>query len=221
VDTAANYVEAASVYLIVALGNPGAEYQYHRHNVGFMVGEELRRRHGLPALRSRFQGLAAEGTIAGTRVVLLLPTTFMNLSGRAAAEAARWYKIPVERMLVIHDEVELAFGDVRVKEGQGLGGHNGLRSLEQSLGSRDFWRLRVGVGRPESPGKPLIDHVLAPFSEPREEVLSLVARAADEAEQWLAARGGDATGGSPGSARPGGDARTGDAQTGDGASCPA
>jgi len=206
VDTAANYVEAASVYLIVALGNPGAEYQYHRHNVGFMVGEELRRRHGLPALRSRFQGLAAEGTIAGRRVVLLLPTTFMNLSGRAAADAARWYKIPVERMLVIHDEVELAFGDVRVKEGQGLGGHNGLRSLEQSLGSRDFWRLRVGVGRPESPGKPLIDHVLAPFSEPREEVLSLVARAADEAEQWLAARG---------------NARTGDAQTGDGASWPA
>ena len=112
----------------------------------------------------------------------------MNLSGRSAAEAAQWYKVPVERMLVIHDEVELAFGDVRLKEGQGLGGHNGLRSLEQSLGSRDFWRLRVGVGRPEAPNKPLIDHVLAPFNEPREDVQALIGRAADLTEQWLAAR---------------------------------
>jgi PTH1 family peptidyl-tRNA hydrolase len=148
----------------------------------------LRRRHGLPALRSRFQGLTAEGRIAGARVALLLPATFMNLSGRSAAEAARWYKVPVERMLVIHDESELAFGDVRLKEGQGLGGHNGLRSLEQSLGSREFWRLRVGVGRPDSPNKPLIDHVLAPFSEPQEDVVALIDRAADLAEEWLAAR---------------------------------
>jgi peptidyl-tRNA hydrolase, PTH1 family len=181
-------VDGESIYLLVALGNPGPEYQYHRHNIGFMVGEEVRRRHGLPALRSRFQGLTAEGRIAGTKVVLLLPMTFMNLSGRSAAEAARWYKVPVQRMLAIHDEVELAFGDVRLKEGQGLGGHNGLRSLEQSLGSRDFWRLRVGVGRPALPGKPLIDHVLAPFNEPREDVLALIGRAADLAEEWLAAR---------------------------------
>jgi len=183
-------VDAAPVYLIVALGNPGAEYQFHRHNVGFMVGEELRRRQGLPRLRARFQGLAGEGTMSGVRVVLLLPMTFMNLSGHAAAEAARWYKIPVERVLAVHDEVELAFGDVRLKEGQGLGGHNGLRSLEQHLGSRDFWRLRVGVGRPASQNRPLIDHVLAPFSEPREDVLLLIGRAADLAEEWLAARGG-------------------------------
>jgi peptidyl-tRNA hydrolase, PTH1 family len=178
----------APVYLLVALGNPGPEYQFHRHNAGFMVGEELRRRHGLPALRSRFQGLTAEGRIAGQRVVLLLPMTFMNLSGRAAAEAARFYKVPVERMLVIHDEVELPFGEVRLKAGQGLGGHNGLRSLEQSLGTRDFWRLRVGVGRPDSANKPLIDHVLVPFVEPRDEVLALVGKAADLAEEWLAAR---------------------------------
>jgi PTH1 family peptidyl-tRNA hydrolase len=182
-------VEAAPVYLLVALGNPGPEYQFHRHNVGFMVGEELRRRHGLPSLRSRFQGLIAEGRIAGKRVALLLPMTFMNLSGRSVAEAARWYRVPVERVLAIHDEVELAFGDVRLKEGQGLGGHNGLRSLEQSLGSRDFWRLRVGVGRPTAPKGQLIDHVLAPFDEPREDVLALIGRAADLAEEWLAAQG--------------------------------
>lgn len=179
----------APVYLIVALGNPGPEYQYHRHNAGFMVGEELRRRHGFPTLRSKFQGLTAEGRIAGRRVVLLLPSTFMNLSGRAAAEAARFYKVPVDRIMVIHDEVELPFGEVRVKEGQGLGGHNGLRSMEQSFGTRDFWRLRVGVGRPAQENKPLIDFVLAPFNEPREEVVALMGKAADLVEEWLAGRG--------------------------------
>ena len=183
-------MEADALHLVVALGNPGPEHQFQRHNVGFMVGEELRRRHGLPRLRSRFQGLAAEGTIAGARVLLLLPMTFMNLSGRAVAEAARKYKIPVERMLVVHDEVELPFGEVRLKEGQGLGGHNGLRSLEESLGSRGFWRARVGVGRPDQEHQPLIDHVLTPFSESREDVLLLIGRAADLAEEWLAARGG-------------------------------
>ncbi len=179
---------SAPVHLIAALGNPGDQYQYHRHNAGFMVAEELRRRHGLPSLRTRLKGLTAEGTIVGCRVALLLPMTFMNLSGTSVQEAARWYKTPVERLLVIHDEVELAFGDVRLKEGGGLGGHNGLRSIEQSLGSRDFWRLRVGVGRPESSRVPLIDHVLEPFSEPREEVLLLIGAAADLAEEWLASR---------------------------------
>jgi PTH1 family peptidyl-tRNA hydrolase len=182
-------VDADAFHLVVALGNPGSEHQYQRHNVGFMVGEELARRHGLPKLRSRYQGLAGEVTIAGTRVLLLLPMTFMNLSGRAVAEAARKHKIPIGRMLVVHDEVELPFGEVRLKAGQGLGGHNGLRSLEQHLGSRDFWRVRVGVGRPGREGDPLIDHVLAPFSEDREDVLRLVGRAADIAEEWLAAGG--------------------------------
>jgi peptidyl-tRNA hydrolase, PTH1 family len=179
----------APVYLLVALGNPGPEYQFNRHNAGFMVGEELRRRHGLPSLRSKFQGLMAEGRIADKRVALLLPTTFMNLSGRAAAEAARFYKVSVDRILVIHDEVELPFGEVRLKEGQGLGGHNGLRSMQQSFGTRDFWRLRVGVGRPDQENKPLIDYVLANFNEPREDVVALIGRAADLVEEWLAGRG--------------------------------
>ncbi len=181
-------MRADAPYLIVGLGNPGGKYQYHRHNIGFMVAEELRRRHGLPELRSRFKGLTGEGVVVGRRVVLLLPMTFMNLSGNSVAEAARWHKIPVERLLVIHDEVELAFGDVRLKEGGGLGGHNGLRSIEQSLGSRDFWRVRAGVGRPLSSHKPLADHVLDTFSEPREDVLALIGRAADAAEEWLASR---------------------------------
>lgn len=181
-------VGADALHLVVALGNPGPEHQHQRHNIGFMVGEELRRRHGLPKLRSKFHGLVGEGTIEGARVLLLLPMTFMNLSGRAVSEAARKFRVPVERVLVIHDEVELPFGEVRLKEGQGLGGHNGLRSLEQHLHSRDFWRVRVGVGRPQNERVPLIDHVLASFSEPREDVLTLIGKAADAAEEWLAER---------------------------------
>lgn len=182
-------MEADAIHLVVALGNPGPEHQSQRHNAGFMVGEELRRRHDFPRLRSRLKGLAGEGQVAGARVLLLFPTTYMNLSGRAAAAAVKKHSIPFDRVLAIHDEVELPFGDARLKEGQGLGGHNGLRSLEQSLGTRDFWRVRVGVGRPEREDDPLIDHVLAPFTEPREEVLQLIGRAADLVEEWLATRG--------------------------------
>jgi peptidyl-tRNA hydrolase, PTH1 family len=181
--------DADPVFLIVGLGNPGPEYQYHRHNAGFMAAEEVRRRHGLPQLREKYHGLAAEGRIGEARVLLLLPMTFMNSSGTSVAEAARKFRVPVERMLIMHDEVELPFGEVRLKEGQGLGGHNGLRSLEQHLKSRDFWRVRIGVGRPEQPQKPLIDHVLASFNEPREQVVALMQRAADLADQWLEARG--------------------------------
>lgn len=185
-------MHAAATYLIAGLGNPGPKYQYDRHNIGFMVAEALRRRHGLPELRNRFQGLFGEGSIDGHKSVLLLPMTFMNLSGRSVGEAVRWFKLPLENMLVIHDEVELDFGDVRLKEGGGLGGHNGLRSIEQSLGTREFWRLRVGVGRPGRSERPLADHVLEPFSEPREEVLLLIGRAADLAEEWLSVRDGAA-----------------------------
>lgn len=154
-----------------------------------MVAEALRRRHGFARLRSKYQGLTGDGRIEGRRVVLLLPMTFMNCSGESVREAARKLKIPVERMLIVHDEVELPFGEVRLKEGQGLGGHNGLRSIAQCLGSRDFWRVRVGVGRPDESGTPLIDHVLAPFTEAREEVVALMERAADTVEQWLVSRG--------------------------------
>jgi peptidyl-tRNA hydrolase, PTH1 family len=115
--------------------------------------------------------------------------TFMNLSGSAVAEAARWYKIPVENVLAIHDEVEVPFGEARLKEGGGLGGHNGLRSIERSLGSREFWRLRVGIGRPGSDRRPLADYVLDRFDEPKDEVLLLISRAADLAEEWLETRG--------------------------------
>lgn len=178
----------------MGLGNPGPEYQRHRHNAGFMVAEELRRRHSLGLPRHRFHGLVCEGEILGAAVALLLPLTYMNLSGKSVAEAARHYRVQPGQMLVIHDDVELPFGEARLKEGQGLGGHNGLRSLEQHLGTRDFWRVRVGVGRPAQGDIPLVDYVLAPFDEPREEVEALICRAADLVEEWLRIRSsGDAS----------------------------
>ena len=173
------------MFLIAGLGNPGPQYQKHRHNIGFMVAEELRLRHGWPAFRTKHQGLFGEGRIEDRRVALLLPMTYMNRSGQAVAEAARFYRISVEHILAVHDEVELPFADVRLKEGGGLGGHNGLRSMEQHLGTRDFWRLRVGVGRPSSSRVTLADFVLSDFSEPREEVLLLISSAADLAERWV------------------------------------
>lgn len=110
---------------------------------------------------------------------------FMNRSGAAVSEVSRYYRVPTPCIVAVHDEVELPFGDVRLKEGGGLGGHNGLRSIEQSLGSREFWRVRVGVGRPDNPRITLADYVLADFAEPTDDVLLLVARAADSVEGWL------------------------------------
>lgn len=154
-----------------------------------MVAEELVQRHGWGPLKKRFHGLLGEGELAGERLALILPQDYMNRSGRAVHDALRFFRLAVTDLLAVHDEVELAFGDVRLKQGQGLGGHNGLRSLEQYLGSRDFWRVRVGVGKDTRPGQPLADYVLSPFSEPREEVEALVGRGADLVEAWVAARG--------------------------------
>ena len=182
------------VFLIAALGNPGPQYARQRHNVGFMVADEWRRRHGWGPLRKRFHGLVDDGQAEGERVALILPQDFMNRSGAAVREAAHFYRVEVAQVLVVHDEVELAFGDVRLKEAGGLGGHNGLRSLEQYLGSRDFWRVRVGVGKETRSGQQLADYVLSNFSEPREAVEDLVARGADLIDEWLRAGGRPAVG---------------------------
>jgi peptidyl-tRNA hydrolase, PTH1 family len=186
--------------LIAALGNPGPQYARQRHNVGFMVADEWRRRHGWGSLRKRFHGLADDGQAVGERVALILPQAFMNRSGAAVHEAAHFYRVDVADVLVVHDEVELAFGDVRLKQGGGLGGHNGLRSVEQYLGSRDFWRVRVGVGKETRPRQQLADYVLSDFSEPRDDVEALIGRAADSIDEWL--RAGGRPGGQP-SAPPG------------------
>jgi PTH1 family peptidyl-tRNA hydrolase len=175
--------EAASSLdlLIAGLGNPGREYANTRHNVGFMVVDELARRNG-GSFRGRFSGELADVRLDGQRVALLKPQTYMNESGRSVGAGVRFYKLPPERVLVVHDEVDLELGRLQARLGGGLAGHNGLRSVGQHLGTAEFLRLRVGIGRPQrGDSRPVADWVLSPFDE-HVEVEALVARAADAAE---------------------------------------
>jgi PTH1 family peptidyl-tRNA hydrolase len=178
--------EASTLDLLVAgLGNPGREYRDTRHNVGFMVGDELARRHG-GSFRSKFSGLVADLRIDGRRVALLEPQTYMNDSGRSVAAAARFYKVPPPSLLVVHDEVDLPLGRLQVRLGGGLAGHNGVRSIARQLGTPDFLRLRIGVGRPgRGDPRPVADFVLSPFA-PEDDVEAIVARATDAVETVVA-----------------------------------
>ena len=133
--------------LFVGLGNPGSRYAGNRHNVGFMVVETIAKRHNLGPWRRRFAGMTAEGPIGSERVLLLMPETFMNESGRAVAEAANFYKVGLKDIIVFHDEIDLAPAKVRVKTGGGVAGHNGLRSISAHVGN-DYRRVRIGVGHP-------------------------------------------------------------------------
>jgi len=181
--------EAASTLdlLVAGLGNPGREYERTRHNVGWMVADELARRHG-GSFRSKFSGRVAEVRAAEKRLALLKPETVMNESGRSVGAAGRFFKVPPEQILLVHDDVDLEEGRLQARRGGGLAGHNGLRSIAQHLGTNDFLRLRVGVGRPErGDRRPVADYVLSPF-DPHVDVDELVARAADAVE-LLAAEG--------------------------------
>jgi peptidyl-tRNA hydrolase, PTH1 family len=149
--------------LFVGLGNPGTRHAGNRHNVGFMAVQAIARRHDLSPWRRRFQGVAVEGPLAGERVLLLLPGTYMNESGRAVQEAARFYKIEPGHIVVFHDEVDLPPAKVRVKIGGGVAGHNGLRSITAHVGN-DYKRVRIGIGKPEV--KELVpNHVLGDFAK--------------------------------------------------------
>jgi len=149
--------------LLVGLGNPGPRYAYNRHNIGFMALDDIVERHGLSPWRKRFQGVSADGTIAGDKVLALKPMTFMNDSGRAVGEALRFLKLAPEDLVVLYDEIELAPGKIRVKRGGGAAGHNGIRSIDQHIG-QDYWRVRLGVGHPGV--KHLVHgHVLSDFEE--------------------------------------------------------
>jgi PTH1 family peptidyl-tRNA hydrolase len=167
--------------LVVGLGNPGREYARNRHNVGWMVVDELARRHG-GSWRSKFNGQLAEVRIDGHKVALLKPETFMNDSGRPIQAALKFFKLEPDAVLVVHDEGDLDLGRLQARLGGGLAGHNGLRSIAQHLGTPDFMRLRVGVGRPER-GDPrkLADFVLADF-RPEDDPESLIRAAADAVE---------------------------------------
>jgi PTH1 family peptidyl-tRNA hydrolase len=179
---------AAVDWLVVGLGNPGSEYERTRHNVGFVVAELLAERWGLPRAKTRFQGRLAEGRagVGGPRVALLCPQTYMNDAGRSVGPARGSYRLALERVLVVHDEIDLPFGDVRTRLGGGLAGHNGLKSLARELGGREFWRVRVGVGRPDSTDPEVVSaYVLGRFREPPAEVRALVEQAAGEVERLV------------------------------------
>jgi peptidyl-tRNA hydrolase, PTH1 family len=173
---------APTAWLIVGLGNPGREYERTRHNVGFAVIEELARRWELDAPRDRFRGRLREGRagVGGPHVALLEPLTYMNDAGRSVGPARGMLRVELDHVVVVHDEIDIPFGDVRSRLGGGLAGHNGLKSLRRELGGPDFVRVRVGVGRPDSTDPEIVSaHVLGRFAESPDEVAGLVGRAAD------------------------------------------
>ncbi len=167
--------------LVAGLGNPGPRHERDRHNVGSMVIDELARRHDL-SFRSKFNGRVADVRIDDRRVALLKPETYMNESGRSISAATRFYKSPIDAVLVVHDDVDLDFGRFQARAGGGLAGHNGLRSIAQALGDPGFLRLRIGVGRPgRGDPRDVADFVLAPF-DVHEDRDAVVTRAAEAVE---------------------------------------
>ncbi len=175
--------------MIVGLGNPGPGYADTPHNVGFKVAEALARRWDLPKPKKKFAGELAEGRtgVGGggfPRVAVLRPQTYMNEAGRSVGPARGSYRLELDRLLVIHDEIDLPFGEIRSRLGGGLAGHNGLKSLKRELGGADFHRVRVGVGRPDSTDPDIVAaYVLGRWRQPAAEVAELIDRAADEAER--------------------------------------
>ena len=179
---------APADWLVVGLGNPGSEYANTRHNIGFEVANELVRRWDLPKPKSKYRGLLTEGRTGpgGPRVAILLPQTYMNEAGQSAGPARGAFKVPLERVLVIHDEIDLPFGEIRTRIGGGLAGHNGLKSLKAGLGSADFARVRIGVDRPPTTDPDRVAaYVLGRFREPKPDVQALIDEAADVAERTV------------------------------------
>jgi PTH1 family peptidyl-tRNA hydrolase len=177
---------APADWLLVGLGNPGSEYERTRHNIGFEIARTLIDRWSLPRPRSRYRGLLSEGRIrvgeSDARVAVLLPQTFMNEAGSSVGPARGALKVPLDHVIVLHDEIDIPFGEIRVRLGGGLAGHNGLKSLKQGLGSADFVRVRVGVGRPPTTDPDRVAaYVLGRFREPTSDVQALIDGAADAA----------------------------------------
>jgi peptidyl-tRNA hydrolase, PTH1 family len=181
-------------WLVVGLGNPGARYAHTPHNVGFQVAEALIERWELGAPKKTFAGLYADGRITGAphpapRVGVLLPQTYMNESGRSAGPARGALKVALDHVVAVHDELDLAFGDVRTRLGGGLAGHNGLKSLKAGFGSPDFARVRIGIGRPDTTDPEIVSsYVLGKWRQPAADVAELVDRAADAVERVVEGR---------------------------------
>ena len=173
-------------WLVVGLGNPGGQYENTRHNAGFLTADELARRGRFAIQRLKFKALTAAVEISGQGVLMMKPTTFMNLSGEAVGEAARFYKIPPDHVLVISDDVSLPLGKLRIRTGGSAGGHNGLKSIIQHLGADQFPRVKVGVGEKTHPDYDMADWVLGKFQGEDKKVMDeTVKRAADAVECYL------------------------------------
>lgn len=158
------------MWLLIGLGNPGSEYQNHRHNVGFMAADAAAHEYGLPPFRKKFDGLMTEGRINNEKVVILKPETYMNESGRSVQQAVRFYKVTPNRVMVFHDELDLPPFKVKVKKGGGNSGHNGLKSIDSHLNNNDYWRVRLGIGHPGDKDR-VTGYVLGNFSKEEQKIL--------------------------------------------------
>lgn len=185
--------KSAPTWLVVFLGNPGPRYEGTRHNAGFMTAEALARDKGLSLNRLRFRALTAQCELGGQSVLLMKPQTYMNLSGDAVREAARFYKIPPERVLVVSDEVSLPIGKLRVRAKGSAGGHNGLKSIIAALGSENFPRIRLGVGAPPHPDYDMADWVLSVFRNQDAEDMGQACKRAAQAVEWYIQYGPEKT----------------------------
>ncbi|MFC4125729.1 aminoacyl-tRNA hydrolase [Nocardia rhizosphaerae] len=179
-------IESNGPSLVIGLGNPGPEYERTRHNVGFLVADVLAERvGGRFAVHKKSGADLLQARLDGRQVLIAKPRTYMNLSGRPVAALAKFFSVPAEQVIVVHDELDLPFGAIRLKQGGGEGGHNGLRSISQALTTKDYLRTRIGIGRPPGRQDPA-DYVLKPFAAPeRKEVPVIVEQAADAVELLL------------------------------------
>ncbi|MFA5591904.1 MAG: aminoacyl-tRNA hydrolase [Micavibrio sp.] len=159
-----------AMWIVVGLGNPGKEYQDNRHNIGFMVLDAIAGEFSFPSFKNKFEGALSEGRIEGEKVVLLKPQTYMNLSGQSVQKVARFYKVTPNRIIAVHDELDLAPGKMRVKKGGGAAGHNGLKSMDAHLNSQDYWRVRMGIGHPGDRDR-VTGYVLGDFSKEEQKFL--------------------------------------------------
>lgn len=176
------------MYLVVGLGNPGAEYAQTRHNIGFMAVDEICGRYKFSAFKNKFDALIADGQIGGEKILLLKPQTYMNLSGNAVVKAALFYKILPENIIVIHDDIDLAVGQMKAKTGGGAGGHNGLKSLDSHI-TPAYNRIRIGVGHPAGKGPEVADYVLGRFSKTEQNDIAKCLEIVPEAVEVLIKNG--------------------------------
>lgn len=174
------------IFVIAGLGNPGTKYSQTRHNIGFVTVDEIAFRHNIQFNKVKFKACYGEGTIAGKKVILVKPQTFMNESGEALREILEWYRLPIQNMVVIYDDIDIDPGKIRIRESGSAGTHNGMRSVIFHVRSQDFIRVRIGVGRPDNPAHELVDYVLGKFPKEQHPVmLEAVKKAADFVQEIL------------------------------------